>query len=120
MIYMVLFVLHDTEQLDPVLQAWEETGVGGVTILASTGLARFRQHSVLQDDIPLIPSLEDLLMHEENTNRTLFTIVNSEEMADRVVAATQSVTGDLNHPNTGILVLLPVARAYGLDRQASE
>ena len=35
-------------------------------------------------------------------------------MIDKVVAATQEITGDLNLPNTGIL---PVALAFGLDRK---
>ncbi|MBE3142721.1 MAG: hypothetical protein IMZ61_02200 [Planctomycetes bacterium] len=99
------------------MNAWEETGVSGITILPSTGLARLRQKSALRDDLPLIPSLEDLVERVENTNRTVFTIVKNEDMVDKIVAATQKVTGDLNLPNTGILVVLPVLRAYGLDRQ---
>ena len=115
--YFILFVLHDTAYLEDVLTAWQETGVSGVTILPSTGLARLKEKGALRDDISIFPSLDDLLSHVENTNRTIFTIVNSEEMVDQVVAATQVVTGDLNLPNTGILVVLPVARAYGLDRK---
>lgn len=53
----------------------------------------------------------------ENQNRTLFTIVATEEWVDKVIAATQAITGDLNLPNTGFLVVLPVIRAYGLDRK---
>jgi hypothetical protein len=36
-------------------------------------------------------------------------------MVQKGVAATQEITGDLNLPNTGILVALPVALAYVLD-----
>ena len=117
MIYLILMVLHDTTCLDDILTAWEESGVSGITILPSTGLARLRQKNALRDDLPLIPSIEDILQHAENSNRTLFTIVHGEELVDKVVAATQAITGDLNLPNTGILVVLPVARAYGLDRK---
>jgi nitrogen regulatory protein P-II 1 len=109
--------LHDNSCLDEILNAWEEIGVSGITILPGTGLARLRQKSALRDDLPLIPSLEDLVERVENTNRTLFTIVKHEDMVDKIVAATQKVTGDLNLPNTSLLVVLPVLRAYGLDRQ---
>lgn len=115
--YLILFVLHDNTCLDDILIAWEETGVKGITILPSTGLARLRLKSVLRDDLPLIPSYQDLVEHMENSNQTLFTIVKDEDMIDKVVAATQQVTGDLNLPSTGILVVLPVLRAYGLDRK---
>lgn len=116
--YMVLFVLHDPNRLPEILESWEKAGVYGITILPSTGLKRLQAHDVLRDDIPLIPSLEDLLQQEERLNRTLFTIVKDDEMVDKVVDATQSVTGDLNLPNTGILTVIPVARAYGLDRKS--
>ncbi len=43
--YLILFVLHNTDDLEDVLQAWEATGVNGVTILASAGLARLRERS---------------------------------------------------------------------------
>lgn len=114
--FMILFVLHNPDLLEQVLNAWEEAGVGGITILPSTGLARIRAKGVWRDDIPLFPCLEDFQAHLQNLNRTLITIVEDEAMVDRVVAATQGVTGDLNLPNTGILSVLPVIRSYGLNR----
>lgn len=115
--YMILFVLHDQDLLRDILEAWEKAGVNGITVLMSTGLKRLKSTDVLREDMPLIPSLEDLIQQEERLNRTLFTIVKDDEMVDRVIEATQSITGDLNLPNTGILTVLPVVRAYGLDRK---
>jgi hypothetical protein len=42
-------------------------------------------------------------------------VAHGEEMEDKVVAATQEITGDLNLPHTGTLLVLPIARAYGLE-----
>lgn len=114
--YMVFFVLHDVSRMQDLLTAWEEAGVGGITILLSTGLVRYRNGGGLREDLPLIPSLEDLLERTENTNRTFFTIVDGEEMVDKVIAATEAVTGNLDLPETGILAALPVARVRGLNR----
>ena len=115
--YMIYFVLHDPNRLKDILEAWEKAGVGGITVLLSTGLKRLKADDVLREDLPLIPSLEDLIQQEERTNRTLFTVVKDDEMVEKVVQATQSITGDLNNPNTGILTVLPVVKAYGLDRK---
>lgn len=115
--YMIYFVLHDPNRLKDILEAWEKAGVSGITILLSTGLKRLKANDVLREDLPLIPSLEDLIQQEERTNRTLFTVVKDDEMVEKVVQATQSITGDLNNPNTGILTVLPVVKAYGLDRK---
>lgn len=115
--YMILFVLHDPDNLDAVLNAWDEAGVSGITILPSTGLARFRAKGAWRDDLPLIPSLEDFHEHTERLNRTLMTIVKDDAMVEKVVAATEKVIGDLDLPDTGIMAVLPVASAYGLNRK---
>jgi nitrogen regulatory protein P-II 1 len=117
MSYLILFVLHDQNLMHNILESWEKAGVNGITVLFSTGLKRLQAVDVLREDLPLIPSLEDFIQQEERLNRTLITIVQDDEMVDKVVEATQSITGDLNLPNTGILTVLPVARVYGLDRK---
>lgn len=118
--YLILFVLHDPEKVPELLDAWEQVGVSGVTILHSSGLGRVRSknRSGLRDDLPLIPSLEALLNHEEEFSRSLFSLVKGEQMVDQLVEATQKVVGDLSHPDTGLLVVVPVVRAYGLQKQA--
>ncbi len=114
--FMILFVLHDMTCLEEILDAWETAGVTGITILLSTGLGRLRDHSALRDDISLFPSLHDLEDHVEQTNRTLLTVVEGEPLVDKVIKVTQNIIGDLNLPKTGILVVLPIARVYGLNR----
>jgi len=117
--YIVLFVLHDYEKLEDLLDAWEEVGVRGATILRSSGMGRVRQMA-LRDDLPLIPSLDALFEHEEYLNRTLFTVVDEEAMIDRLVDVTQGVVGDLSQPETGFLVVLPALRAYGLNKEYAQ
>lgn len=118
--YMILFVLHDPNRLHDVLTAWNNAGVSGITILPSTGLKRLQEYSGLREDLPLIPSLDDLVTHEEKLNRTLMTIVSSDEMVDKVLKATEDLVGDLDLPNTGILAVIPLARVYGLNRKDIE
>lgn len=117
--YLVMFVLDDPEKVHDLLNAWEEAGVHGATVLHSTGLGRIRRQTGYRDDMPLIPSLESLMEHEESFSRTIFTVVQSDEMVDRVVEATQALIGDLSQPNTGFLVVLPVAKAYGLNKNGT-
>lgn len=117
--YMILFVLHDPEKLRDILDSWDRAGVSGITVFPSTGIGRLKKDDLLQEDMPLIPSLEDLLLTYEKSNRTLFSLVEGEEMVDRLVKATEDVIGDLDNPNTGILTVIPVARTYGLHRKTS-
>lgn len=114
--FLILFVLNDETLLGEVLDAWEDAGVSGATVMASTGIGRLRDHALLRDDIPLIPSLADLLRedHEELRHRTLFSVVPDEATVERVVARTEAITSPLSNPNTGILAVLPVWKVYGL------
>ncbi|MCE1253140.1 MAG: P-II family nitrogen regulator [Anaerolineae bacterium] len=114
--YLVLFVLCQPEKLKELLEAWEDAGVSGVTILTSTGLGKLRQNALLEEDLPLIPSIEDLFRHEEISSRTLFTAVEDETMVDRLVEITRGIVGDFGQPNSGILIVTPVSRVYGIKK----
>lgn len=111
--YLILMVLNDPDRLEDLLIAWEEQGVQGATVLFSTGLGRIHQLEGWRDDMPLIPSLRDFYEVPENMNRTIFTAVNDEAQVDAVVAATQKIVGELNDESTGMLLVVPLARAYG-------
>jgi nitrogen regulatory protein PII len=115
--YFVLFVLSDTSKCDDLLYGWENAGVKGITLLASSGLGRIRQKMGLLEDFPIFPSLSEISEHSEKLSRTFFTIAKNDEMVDKIVKNTQEVVGDLSQPNTGILIVLPVAKVYGLDKK---
>jgi nitrogen regulatory protein PII len=119
MMHMIMFVLHDTGKLAEILEAWENAGVKGITIIPSTGVGRLKAADLLREDLPLMPSLEDLVEAPEKFNRTLITMIKCDEMIEKVVTATESVVGKLDDPNTGILVVVPLSHAYGLDRDDS-
>lgn len=113
MSYLIVLIVNDIEECPAILDAWEADGVYGVTILASTGLGRIRKAG-LRDDIPLMPSLEDLLGSEEEHHRTLLSVVDNQELVDKMVASAQKIIGNLENPHTGFLFVVPVIQAYGL------
>lgn len=115
--FLVLFVLHDCELVEEVLDSWDKARVGGATVLHSYGLGRMRQ-AAIRDDFPLFPSIEQLFGSNQEFSRTIFTVVDNQEMVDDVVRATQSIVGDLNEPDTGMLVVLPISQAYGLSKKS--
>lgn len=118
--YLILAVIDELEKCPSLLDAWEAAGVRGITILESTGLGRIRKGKNIRDDVPLMPSLRNLLQTREEHHRTLFSVVNGEEMIDRVIEATEQVLGDLNEENKGVLFALPVARVHGIAMQMDD
>ncbi len=119
MAYLVAFVLDNPNLSTRILEAWEEAGAAGITILESTGVGRLRKAGMI-DDLPLMPSLRDLVQSKETHHRTFFSVVMKEAQADKLVAATESVVGDLNEAHTGVLFVVPLLRAYGVRDQESE
>lgn len=111
MMYMVMMVLDDCNCLDAVLEAWEKVGIGGVTIVESTGIQRRR---IQQSRIPLRFDFEGLLHTDQEGHYTLFAIVVGEEMAHRALAAAESVLGDLDKPHTGVLAAWPLTLVKGV------
>jgi len=117
--YLILFVLNDPDRLEELLIAWEDAGVRGATVLFSTGLGRIHQLKGWRDDMPLIPSLKDFYSAPENLNRTIFTAVNTEQEVEAIIAATEKVVGRLEEEKTGLLLVLPLSRAIGLNKARS-
>ncbi len=112
MYQLVLLIVSNSEQCPSVLDAWEATGVGGITILESTGMGKVRQ-AAIRDDVPLMPSLSRLFQHREVRHRTIFTVVDSDEMVEKLIKVTQEQLGDLNNPDNGVMFILPVSRVVG-------
>jgi nitrogen regulatory protein P-II 1 len=114
---LVVLVLDDPDKTDEVLNAWLAVGVPGATILDSAGLEHQMGKQSIRDDLPLFPSLEDILRSREEQHRTLFTIVPDGFDMEALVAATEKITRPLDEPDTGILFVVPVTRAWGLHRR---
>jgi nitrogen regulatory protein PII len=114
--YLVVFVLDNPDRCQDVLNAWENVGAKGITILESTGIGRVRQVGI-RDDIPLMPSLSDLFKGAETHNRTLFSVVDDLDLAHALDKAAQSIVGDLKKPNSGLLFIAPLVEIYGLNKE---
>lgn len=113
MYYMVLLIVDDLNVCPIILDAWDAAKVPGITIMESTGMGRLREDSI-RDDIPMMPSLSELFRSREHRHRTIFSVVEGEEVVDRLIEITEEILGDLNKPNTGVLFVLPVSRVVGL------
>ena len=106
--YLVVFVLDNPEMCHDVLNAWEEAGARGITILESSGIGRFRRNSI-----------SDVLRSEETHHRTIFSVVEDLATARKLADASQKAVGGLEKPHTGLLFILPVLEVYGLNKEDS-
>ena len=111
---MVVLVMDELEKVSEVMEAWQEVGVSGITVWDSRGLGRTHHSTVVRNGIPLMPSLSWLLQTREEEHRTIFTLVDNDEIVDKLIEETEKITGGLDGPKKGILFVLPVMRAVGV------
>jgi len=109
--YMIMLVLNQVDLLDDVLDAWRAADVPGATVMESTGLYARQQRRHVAMRFPFERTGQ---WAADPGNYTLFTVVCGEEWITRCEEATESVTGSLNDPHTGILVAWPLAYGKGI------
>lgn len=115
MYYLVVLIVNKIEQVPDVLERWESLGIKGITIFPSIGHGKLKRTGLL-DNFPLLVSMERLEELREIHHRTLFSVVDSEELVDQMIAAAQEVVGNFEDEHTGFLFVLPVLRAIGIQK----
>jgi hypothetical protein len=112
--YLLIMVLDDSNRLNEVLEAWRTAGIRGTTILESTGLNRVLPRHTAQ---PMFAGFSQMFGGGRVGHQTLFAIIDSLELAEAAVSATEAVIGKLTDPNTGIMFVTPVLQVWGLPKK---
>lgn len=115
--YLLIMVLDDSSRLNEVLAAWVQAGILGITILESTGLNRILPRHTAS---PIFAGFSQMFGSGRVGHHTLLAVIDSLDLAEKAVAATESVLGDLSQPNTGLIWALPVAKTWGMPEPYDE
>lgn len=107
--YMVMFVLNDRDKLDAVLDAWEAAGIRGATVLDTFGMHRRK----IKGHIAFRYVFEQPSLNQEIGQFTLLAAVPNESDVQTCLSATETVTGDLSLPNSGMFAAWPLATVKG-------
>ena len=112
--YMIMFVLDNPDHLDGVLEAWQEAGIRGATIVESTGIQRLQRKNVPMRYLFQTPGLV------EEGHLTLFVIVESEQLVQECLQATERIVGSLDEPDTGVFAAWMLTSVRGLPTPPKE
>lgn len=110
--YALFIVLNQVDYLDEILETFVQVGVRGATVLDSQGMAGAIVHS--GSSLPLFGSLKTLMDGARPYNKTIFTVLESEEVLERTVKAVQEVLDDLPDQGLGFMFSVPVGNVYGM------
>jgi len=114
--YALFIVLNDVNQLDEILERFVKVGVRGATVLDSQGMGGAMVHGPNRN-IPLFGSLRSLMDSARPYNKTIFSVLESEEMVEKVVGAVQDVFDDKPATGLGFMFSVPIGKVYGMCRK---
>lgn len=106
---LLISVLNNPEDVDDVIVEFENSGIHGATIIDSTGMANVLATC---EESNLFGSLQLLLNQGRPSNKTIFTVLKSEQV-DIAISAIKKVVGDLAKDGKGIVFTLPINRLEG-------
>jgi len=112
MLYLLVVILDDLQRMTGLLQAWQEIGVPGVTILQSVG--GYRAGTWLSR--VGLGALDRLFEDEEVRRRTLLAAIENDELLAQAIAEAERLVGGFDRPHSGLLLALPVAQVRGLHK----
>lgn len=115
--YMVMFVLQDTDRLDGVLDAWRAIGVTGVTIIETIGAHTRRQRQRFVGARYAFGIGQGATQLQVG-NMTLLAIVPDEDTVRACLEAAESVVGNLDDANTGVLAAWQLDLTKGIPPSA--
>lgn len=100
----MVLILNKTDVLDSLLEGMSAAGLGGATIIESSGLATTLSRL---DSSFISSSIRAILSGSEEDNRTILSVIRNDQL-DIARKVIYNTVGDLSTPNTGILFTVPI------------
>jgi CBS domain-containing protein len=112
MVHLLIVILDDLKWMPALLGAWQAIGLPGATILASAGAYRT---TTWLSRVGL-GALDRIFEVEEVRRRTLLVAVEGDALLEQAIAEAERVVGGFDRPQSGLLLVLPVAQVRGLHK----
>jgi nitrogen regulatory protein PII len=106
---LLVYVLNQQEKVDEILAGFIEIGLTGATIIDSVGMGR-----ILAQEVPIFAGFQSLLSGSRPYNKTIMSVVDSDEKLADAIGLIEEICGPFNEPGSGIAFTLPLDAVYGL------
>ena len=110
----VLFIIiNKPEHLEDLLSKLMEVGIKGATILESQGMGFAVNHGGHANQ-PFYGQIRSMIDNSRPYNKTIFTIIEDEELLEKAVNTVKEIVGDLNKLGVGVMFTVPIGKVYGM------
>ncbi|MDR5658636.1 hypothetical protein RH915_03960 [Serpentinicella sp. ANB-PHB4] len=105
---LLIAIINNPDLVVDILDEFYKDNIKGATVIESTGMAH-----MIADHIPFFSRFAEF-GKDPGHNKTIFLTVPTEEYLKKAVDAIEKIVGDLNKPETGIVMTLPIDFCKGL------
>ncbi len=113
MVYMMMLVTDDVDQLNAVLEAWKDIHIDDVVFVDSTC---FHRAGAKSRHIPMRFMFETFSMGRRQCSVTMFGIVADEATVQQCIAQAETVVGDLDAAANALLAAWPLPIVKGFPK----
>lgn len=107
--YALFLILNDVYKLDEIQELCYDLGLGATT-LDSQGMGKILlSHNI---DVPMFGSIRKLIDSRKPYNKTVFSIIHSEEKKDEAVEKMKDLLDGFDEPGIGFMFVMPVIECY--------
>lgn len=114
--YALFIVLNEIDYMEDILTGFVENKISGATILDSQGMGSAIANSN-NKDIPLFSALSMLLGDAHPYSKTIFTVLENEDMVEKAVGVVQEVVADISGTGIGFMFTVPIAKVYPMKKE---
>lgn len=110
---LLVLILKEMDKLEVILRSLQTVGASGATVLSSQGIGR--KHAQEAHTMPVMGSLEAYLSCDREQSKTILCALEDERVPEAIFSI-EKILGDLNVPDKGLLMVLPIEDIKGIRR----
>ncbi len=107
---LLIAIINNPDYVIDILSEFYQVGVKGSTVLDSMGMAH-----LIAPHVSFFSRFAEF-GQEPAHNKTIFVVVESEEDLQKAINAIEKIVGDLEKPDTGFVMTLPIDFCKGLNK----
>lgn len=111
---VLIVVLNRIEYLDDILDGFIDVGVSGATIIDSQGMGSAITNGGMGHE-PFFGAIRSFLDNSRPYNKTIFTVIEDEEVLDKAIKMVKDILGDMEKPGVGMMFTMPVGQVHGIN-----
>lgn len=115
--YAIFLIVNDVYKIDDVHELFYEEEIGATTI-DSQGMGKvLLNHNI---NVPMLASVRKLIEGRKPYNKTVFSVIDSEEKKNIVIEKIKKLFNNFEEPGLGFMFVVPVAECYGTKKDTKQ